>query len=135
MSLLSNRKDIFKIKREEIIKQTEIVFGKHKFARKVFVTVTQHNDANKIIAFEILKRISKGDNRKNKLKKGDIEYRFTYFKNTKKPIESESIPLIPDKDMKRIFKKLRNDKYFKELSIDRKNKRNLTFLTSLLEQV
>lgn len=107
-------------KREKIKK---VIIGTQIFERVGHIVyVHQRNYPKKIITLEKLTRISKGV---DELKKGDVEYRISYFicinlKNNKWK-RSAFHPLVPDRDLGELFKKAKTDKDFSDFILELKN--------------
>lgn len=95
------------------LENEECKFGDHTFIRIAATYVQQTNYPTKFIALEAFKRTSEGG---MGLKKGDIEYLFSYFnlnkKNSDSWVRAKHHSLIPNADFFTLIKKAKTDKSF-----------------------
>lgn len=96
-------------KLKEIEEKTPVTIGKFSFIRTAFVYVQQHNSKRKIIAFEIFEHTKDDITEYHQLKKGETEYRFSYFMYKKNKSWEEQVPraMIPPEAYHALMEKLR----------------------------
>lgn len=90
--------------------------GKFFFKREAWTFMPQHNLKNKVFIIERLKLIKKeGETSHEKVKVGDIEYRFGYYivgkigKAKDKWWWGQSCPIVSGADLKKLLKKSRKE--------------------------
>ena len=92
--------------------------GEHKFICEAFIYFQQSNSPEKYFIFERLVRESIiGFSSEKKLKKGDVEYRISYYIVSRKPnaktfgkwVFGQFCPMIPAEDFEGLIKKARQE--------------------------